>query len=143
MFSRKNTKSTRETGSCPKTPPRRRRENAELSPLSLRKKYLPRRSDGTKPPAAHQPAARAAVGAQEKHPHAPNGPETKTENATTTNRDVRIKLTRFKEGFERDTENQLAAAFKRPPRLFKEDSCFYPWLPTPVPKVNFHLNFKF
>ncbi len=39
-------------------------------------------------------------------------------------------------------ENQLAQAFSRPPRLFKEDTPFYPWLP-PTPRVNFALNFKF
>ncbi len=53
-----------------------------------------------------------------------------------------MTLTRFKPGFERDTEDQLAQAFKRPSRLFKEDTPFYPWLPQPVPLVNFHLKFK-
>lgn len=50
-------------------------------------------------------------------------------------------MTPFKPGFERDTENELAHAFKRPPRYFKEDAPFYPWLPC-VPKVQFKLNFK-
>nr|UHS18329.1 MAG: hypothetical protein [Gammatorquevirus sp.] len=113
-----------------------------MSPLALRKKYLPRRRPDNHP-AAHQAAAATAAGAQTKHPHSPNGLERKTENATTTNRNVRITLTRFKEGFERETENQLAQAFKRPPRLFKEDTPFYPWLPQPTPLVNFHLNYKF
>lgn len=39
------------------------------------------------------------------------------------------------------TEEELAQAFKRPVRKFKEDKPFYPWLP-PQPIVNFHLNFK-
>jgi len=42
-----------------------------------------------------------------------------------------------------ETEKELAQAFKRPPRMFKEDTPFYPWLPKPMPLVNFHLNFKF
>ncbi len=42
-----------------------------------------------------------------------------------------------------DTEKELAQAFNRPPRMFKEDPPFYPWLPRLVPRVNFHLNFKF
>jgi len=50
-------------------------------------------------------------------------------------------MTPFKPGFERETEDQLADAFKRPPRYFKEDPPFYPWLPC-VPKVQFKLNFK-
>ncbi len=64
--------------------------------------------------------------------------ETQTENATTTNRDVRI--TRFNPGFEQQTEYELACAFNRPMRTYKEDSPYYPWLPI-EPKVNFHLNF--
>ncbi len=94
-------------------------------------------------PAAHPAAAAAARPAQVQHPQTPNGLKRQTENATTTNRNVRITLTRFKEGFERETENQLAQAFSRPSRLFKEDTPFYPWLPQPVPLVNFHLNYKF
>lgn len=52
-------------------------------------------------------------------------------------------MTPFKKGFEIETEKELAQAFSRPPRMFKEDTPFYPWLPRPVPLVNFHLNFKF
>lgn len=52
-------------------------------------------------------------------------------------------MTLFAPGFEQETEQELAAAFKRPVRKFKEDSPFYPWLPNPVPRVNFHLNYKF
>lgn len=50
-------------------------------------------------------------------------------------------MTPFKDGFEKETERQLADAFKRPIRYFKEDPPFYPWLPI-VPTVNFHLRFK-
>ncbi len=114
-----------------------------MSPLALRRKYMPRPPNGGGPQAAHQTAARAAATAQKKHPAAPNGTEGQTENATATNRSTRITLTRFKPGFEWDTECELAQAFRRPPRLFKEDTPFYPWLPKPEPLVNFHLNFKF
>ena len=51
-------------------------------------------------------------------------------------------MTPFKKGFEMDTEKQLAQAFSRPPRMFKEDPPFYPWLPRLTPLVNFHLNYK-
>lgn len=51
-------------------------------------------------------------------------------------------MTLFKPGFEQQTEKELAIAFKRPIRKFKEDSPFYPWLPC-EPRVNFALNFKF
>ncbi len=52
-------------------------------------------------------------------------------------------MTEFKPGFERDTEEELARAFRRPPRKFKEDSPFYPWLPPAPIHVNFNLNYKF
>ncbi len=85
--------------------------------------------------AAHQAPTAAAAGAQKKHPHTPNGTERKTENVTTPDRSTRIKLTRFKPGHEWETELQVAQAFRRPPRLFKEDKPFYPWLPKPEPIV--------
>ena len=93
--------------------------------------------------AAHPPPARAAAAPQVQHHQTPPRSERTTENASTTNRNVRITLTRFKDGFERQTENELAYAFSRPPRMFKEDNPFYPWLPKPEPLVNFHLNYKF
>ncbi len=92
-------------------------------------------------PAAHPAAARKAATAQVEHTQSNLRLERKTETATITNR--LHKLTPFKPGFERETEEELSKAFKRPPRLFKEDTPFYPWLPRPVPLVNFHLNFKF
>lgn len=52
-------------------------------------------------------------------------------------------MTPFKAGFEIETEHQLAYAFSRPPRMFKEDTPFYPWLPKYTPLVNFHLNYHF
>nr|UHS18359.1 MAG: hypothetical protein [Gammatorquevirus sp.] len=112
-----------------------------MSPLTLRRAYMPRRNGG--PTQAHPAAAAAAVQAQKKPPQAPHTPEKNTESITTSNRPFGIKLTRFKPGFEWDTECELAQAFRRPPRLFKEDTPFYPWLPKPEPLVNFHLNFKF
>ncbi len=91
------------------------------------------------PPKAHRVPAAAAAQAQER-PHQHHlRPQKQTENSTTANRN---KLTRFKSGFEWETECELAQAFRRPPRLFKEDTPFYPWLPKCVPLVNFHLNFK-
>ncbi len=94
-----------------------------------------------RPPAAHQPAATATARHQAQHLQTPPRSQTATEPTTTSHRTP--KLTRFKKGFEWDTEIQLAQAFNRPPRLFKEDTPFYPWLPRPEPLVNFHLNFKF
>ncbi len=105
--------------------------------MSLRRRYLPRRGN-EKPPAAHQAAAGAAKQAQIQHPQAPHRVKMQTENATTPNRHPR--MTPFKTGFEMDTEKELAQAFCRPPRMFKEDTPFYPWLPKLVPRVNFHLN---
>nr|UHS18465.1 MAG: hypothetical protein [Gammatorquevirus sp.] len=109
-----------------------------MSPGALRRKYLPRNT--TNITRAH-PAAAAAAAAQTQHPPAPHKAKEGPTLFGTSNRPSR--MTPFKKGFEMDTERQLAQAFKRPPRLFKEDTPFYPWLPRPVPLVNFHLNFKF
>nr|UHS18456.1 MAG: hypothetical protein [Gammatorquevirus sp.] len=103
----------------------------------MRRRYLPRRRRGS--PQAHQAAAQKAAAAQAAAPQAPSRNEQKTNYATTSNRNLR--LTRFKPGFEEDTEKQLAKIFKRPPRTYKEDPPFYPWLPI-TPKVIFALNFK-
>ncbi len=104
---------------------------------------MPRNGGGLRHQAAHPQAAAAAAAPQAKPPNSPKRYQSQTEINTTTNRSPRIKLTPFKPGFETQTEWELALAFKRPPRLFQEDSPFYPWLPRPVPLVNFHLNFKF
>lgn len=111
-----------------------------MSPNALRKKYLPRarKPDNT---AAHQPAARAAGANQVQHRQTPHEPERKTKSPSIPHRTIR--LTPFKPGFEMETEHQVAHAFSRPPRMFKEDTPFYPWLPRPTPIVNFHLNYKF
>ena len=109
-----------------------------MSPLTLRRTYLPRRNPGHQ--AAHPAAAAAAALPQKKHPHTPHSPEKITETTKSTNRNNR--LTRFKPGFEEDTELELARIFKRPPRTYKEDPPFYPWLPI-TPKVCFNLNFKY
>ena len=113
-----------------------------MSPLALRRKYLPRRGEGTRPPQAHPAAATATAPPQAAAPNLNQRPKSETEITTTSNGCTRITLTRFKPGFERDTENEIAHAFKRPPRMFKEDPPFYPWLPKLTPLVNFHLNFK-
>ncbi len=98
------------------------------------------RITNTKPPAPH-PAAAAVPAANQKQPlQAPHRPEEQTENASTTNRSPR--MTPFKKGFEMDTEKELAHAFNRPPRMFKEDSPFYPWLPRMTPIVNFQLKLQ-
>nr|UYL88389.1 ORF3 [Torque teno midi virus] len=119
-------------------PPKEGRKNQEMSPGTLRRKYLPRI---TRPPAPHPTTAPATAAAQVKHPGAPQRPQTAAEIPKSANR--KPTLTRFKPGFEWETEKQVAQAFNRPPRLFKEDKPFYPWLPKPEPIVNFHLNFKF
>ncbi len=77
-----------------------------------------------KPPAAHPSPATATAKAQAQHHQAPNRFEEQTKNDSST---IRNKLTEFKPGFELTTEQELAAAFKRPVRKFKEDSPFYPW----------------
>lgn len=60
--------------------------------------------------------------------------------------DEKPKVRRFTPS-EQETENQLAQAFKRPPRYFTGDPPLYPWLvPEPIanqlPVVNFRLNYK-
>lgn len=110
-----------------------------MSPLTLRRAYMPRPKRRESPP-PHPAAARAAA-ANQVQPLAPHlRPEIQTKNTATQHRAT--KLTRFKQGFEWETELQLSRAFQRPPRLFKEDTPFYPWLPKFTPLVNFHLNFK-
>ena len=138
MFSRKNAEKETETWSSTNQLEPTRRRSAELSPSALRKKYLPR-NGGPGHPAPHPAATAAAAGAQKKHPQPPNGSEGKTENASATHRNIR--LTRFKPGFEQQTEYEISVIFCRPMRTYKEDPPFYPWLP-PEPKVNFNLNYN-
>ena len=125
-------------GSTTQTPPRKRGENREMSPGTLQRKYLPRR-DTIRPTTTHQAAAAAAVSPQEKPPRAPVRPENQTKSSTTSNRTV--QLTRFKPGFEQQTEYELSCIFCRPMRTYKEDLPFYPYL-VPEPIVNFNLNYK-
>ncbi len=87
-----------------------------------------------------QPAAAAAAAAQAQPPNTDQRPEKKTETFTTANRCDGMNT--FKPGFEQETEWELSLAFKRPPRKFKHDPPFYPWLP-PEPRVNFQLNYQF
>ncbi len=115
-------------------------ESPELSPLTLRRRFIAR-ATRIKHQAAHQAAKVQAAAAQAQPPHNHSRLEKKTENDTTTNRLSR--LTPFKDGFEKDTERELAQAFHRPPRLFKQDSPFYPWpTQTSYPLFNLSLNFK-
>ena len=107
-----------------------------MSPLTLRRNYMPR---NRRPPAVHQAAASAAAAPQKKHPQAPNLFKEETESSSNANRFDGVKP--FKPGFETETELELARAFKRPPRHYKNDPPFYPWLPI-VPKVCFQLKFK-
>ncbi len=90
----------------------------------FKRKYLPRNTRNTRPQTPHQAAARAAAVNQATPPTAHLKPKEKTENSSTPNRIVRMTL--FKPGFEQQTEIELAAAFKRPVRKFKEDTPFYP-----------------
>ena len=117
-----------------------KRKNPPNSPLTLQKRYIAR-ANRPRPPAAHTQAAAAAKAHQAQPPQNNKQPTAKANDASASNRNV--SLTRFKPGHDWETECQVAHAFKRPPRLFKEDKPFYPWLPRFEPLVNFHLNFKF
>nr|UHS18409.1 MAG: hypothetical protein [Gammatorquevirus sp.] len=112
-----------------------------MSPESLRRKYLPRNTRAANTQAAHHRAAAVSVQPQVQPPKSIVRNESQTKTTTTTN--GTIQLTKFKPGFEQQTEWELSCAFLRPPRTYKEDTPFYPWLPNPVPRVNFHLNYKF
>ncbi len=115
----------------------RRKENTGMSPLALRRKYLPRNPRNNT--AAHQPAAAAAAPAQKKPPQALQPPETWPAMFAAPTRHPRIR--KFKPGFETDTEREMAIAFCRPPRTYFTDLPFYPWLPV-TPVVQFNLNYK-
>ena len=130
-----NLQQKEKNNSTNQTPGGRKQRNQPSTPLTLRRKYMPR----ARPPPAHPAPATAATAAQERPHRHHHRHEKQTENSTTPNRN---KLTPFKPGFEIETEHQLANAFSRPPRMFKEDPPFYPWLPRFTPIVNFHLNFK-
>nr|UHS18250.1 MAG: hypothetical protein [Gammatorquevirus sp.] len=108
-----------------------------MSPLTLRRAFLPRNTRNT--PAVHPPAAKAAARAQAQHPPAPNSPKEGPNLYGTPNRPFRVEP--FKPGFEWETECECAKAFCRPPRHYKNDPPFYPWLPL-TPLVNFNLNYK-
>ena len=99
-----------------------------MSPLTLRRAYLPRRNGG--PPQAHQATAAAAAAPQKEHPQANDPPKEKPSIHGTTNRPARVKLTYFKDGFEKETEKELARIFKRPPRTYKEDPPLLPLVTT-------------
>lgn len=117
------------------------RRSPGLSPESLRRRYLPRNPRQPKHPAAPPPAAAAT--AAHKAPTPPTHQQLKEETKTYPTTNWNPRLTPFKPGFEQETEQELAYAFKRPARKYKEDPPFYPWLPITTPIVNFHLNYKF
>ncbi len=120
-------------------PEKRKQRDPSMSPLTLRRHFLPRATRNTRPLQAHPAAAQAAAPAQAQLTHLNIRFESETKESSTS---IRISsLTRFKPGFEEQTEKELAAAFHRPPRTYKEDPPFYPWLP-PTPKVQFNLNYK-
>ncbi len=119
----------------PRNPGRR---NQELSPGALQRKYLGRSARRSRPHQAH-PAAKTAPAASQVQPPQTNiRIKRSTSYVKTTDR---ITLTPFKPGFEQQTELELSQAFKRPPRKYKEDPPFYPWLPI-TPIVQFNLNYK-
>ena len=99
---------------------------------------LPRRNtrNTREPTAAHPATAAAAAPPQKKPPATPHSPKATAKIFESSNRSFR--LTRFQPGFEAETEAELSRIFQRPPRTYKEDLPFYPWLPL-TPKVNFTL----
>ncbi len=82
----------------------RNRRDPEMSPLSLRRKYMPR-TERRQPPAPHPAAAAAAKAAQATAPQANSTSTDQTSSYTITHRNIRLTL--FKPGFEQETEEQL------------------------------------
>lgn len=113
-----------------------------MSPLTLQKNYMPKKKNTTRPPQAHQPTTAAAATAQTQPPNTNQKLKSKTKKPTTTNKNIKITLTKFKNGFKKNTKNKITQTFNRPPKLFKKNTPFYPWLPKLTPLINFHLNFK-
>nr|UHS18347.1 MAG: hypothetical protein [Gammatorquevirus sp.] len=132
----RNTKEKEKDHSTTQKPQRREPGNPNMSPLALRRKYMPR--PASKPPAAHPAPTAAARKTQAQHHSPPHRPQEKAKIDATPNR---FRVEPFKDGFEKETEKELAIAFCRPPRMYKNDPPFYPWLPI-CPKVQFNLNFK-
>nr|BAF76126.1 hypothetical protein [Torque teno midi virus] len=116
----------------------RERRDPKLPPLAMPRQHITRRNTD-RPPAAHPPAESQAAAAQAQHPDATNRIEKEARLFETTNRQFRVEP--FKDGFEKETERELAIIFHRPPRYYKNDPPFYPWLP-PTPLVNFNLNYN-
>ncbi len=109
-----------------------------VSPLTTQRKYLPR-AGRDNPQRPHPTAAAAAARPQAQPPLHPLKLEKTTTTTSTANRIP--KLTRFKPGFELETEVELSIIFRRPVRTYKEDLPYYPYL-VPEPRVNFNLNYK-
>ncbi len=102
---------------------RRDTRNPELSPQSLRRKYLPR-NPTNKSPRPHPAAAATAAATQAQPPQTPLRPQVKATQFTTANRSN--TLTPFRPGFEYDTEKQLSIIFCRPMRHFSRRPPFLP-----------------
>ncbi len=97
-------------GGAPKLAPNEETTELEACLQELYKENICQESEEKTLPAAHRAAAAPAARAQEKHPHAPHGPQKQTENDSTTNRNVRVTLTRFKDGFERETRKSVSTS---------------------------------
>ncbi len=90
---------------------------------------------------AHQQTATAAAATQVQPPEINIRYQRQTTYASTTNRHV--TLTRFKPGFEEDTEKTTSYSLLLDHlELIKKTPLFTLWLPSPTPIVNFHLNYK-
>ncbi len=112
-----------------------------MSPSTLRKFFIRKRGGNIRHQAAHQVPKAQAETAQAQPPQANKKYKGDTESTATSNRHDLIKLTKFKKGFEEDTERELAQAFNRPPRTYKEDTPFYPWT-SYLPKSMFLLKLQ-
>lgn len=86
-------------------PEKRKPRDTDMSPLALRRAYLPRPRPRTRPPQAHPAAAAAAGAAQVQPPNFNIRLESQTTQLTTPSRIP--KLTRFK---PEDEINALIAA---------------------------------
>ncbi len=115
---RYRTSKEKEKGHLPTQEPRRReRRDPELPPLAMPRKLITRR-ENNRLPAAHPQAENQAAATQAQHPNTINRVEKEARLFETPNRPFRVEP--FKPGFELETELQLAAAFRRPPRTYKK-----------------------
>ncbi|BAF76106.1 hypothetical protein [Torque teno midi virus 10] len=134
----RNTKEKEKDNLRAQKPTRRDQRSPKLHPLTMPNRNIGR-GRPQQPPAAHPQAKAQAAAAQAQHLSSINRPQNQAKLFEATNRQFTVEP--FKPGFEIETEQQLAIAFCRPPRTYKNDPPFYPWLP-PTPLVNFNLNYK-